>query len=123
MVLSVRRRIAGIARAEPDRTALVGFGADLAEQVLSWREFANRVADAADALSAATGASTGIPKMSARPGPLRYNPVRTPSVVIRLAGYKIPKHFTFTNQVPRSAASKIQRWRLAPYHENGASPP
>jgi hypothetical protein len=25
--------------------------------------------------------------------------------------------------VPRPAASKIQRWRLAPYHENGATPP
>ena len=40
----------------------------------------------------------------------------------RLAGYKIPKHFTFVDQVPRSAAGKIQRWRLAPYHENGATP-
>jgi hypothetical protein len=53
MVLSVRRRIAGTARAEPDRAALVGFGADLAEQVMSWREFAGRVAGAADALGAA----------------------------------------------------------------------
>ena len=53
MVLSVRRRIADIARAEPDRTAFVGFGTDLAEQVLSWREFAGRVADAAGALGAA----------------------------------------------------------------------
>ena len=53
MVVSVRRRIAGIARAGPDRAALVGFGADLAEQVLSWREFAGRVADAAGALRAA----------------------------------------------------------------------
>ena len=183
MVLSVRRRIADTARAEPDRTALVGFDTDLAEQVLSWREFANRVADAADALAAAldrrtrscavvpagntvpaaigiaaaltaevpvfplnpgtppaerdallgllgrrfghgylmdaqlrpqrmdlppgpeppaegpgqlntvayllaTGASTGIPKISARPGPLRYDPVRTPSVVIRQAGWR-----------------------------------
>ena len=41
----------------------------------------------------------------------------------RLAGYKIPKHFTFVDQVPRSAAGKIQRWRLAPHHENGASSP
>jgi bile acid-coenzyme A ligase len=41
----------------------------------------------------------------------------------RLAGYKIPKHFTFVDQVPRSAAGKIQRWRLAPHHENGATPP
>ena len=199
MALSVRRRIAGIARAEPDRTALVGFGTGLAEQVLSWREFAGRVADAAGALRAvldrstrscavvpagntlpaaigiaaaltaevpvfplnpatppperdallrllgrrfehgylmdaqlrpqridlpagpgppaggsaaaegpgqfsaaaegpgqfsavayllATGASTGIPKISARPGPLRYDPVRTPSVVIRQAGWR-----------------------------------
>ena len=53
MALSVRRRIADIARAEPDRTALVGFDTDLAEQVVSWREFADRVADAADALRAA----------------------------------------------------------------------
>jgi bile acid-coenzyme A ligase len=41
----------------------------------------------------------------------------------RLAGYKIPKHFTFVDQVPRSAAGKVQRWRLAPLHENGATPP
>jgi bile acid-coenzyme A ligase len=179
MVLSVRRRIADIARAEPDRTALVGFDTHLAEQVLSWREFAGRVADAASALRAAldrrmrscavvpagntlpaaigiaaalaaevpvfplnpgtppaerdallrllgrrfahgylmegqlrpqridlpagseppagasavayllaTGASTGIPKISARPGPLRYDPVRTPSVVIRQTGWR-----------------------------------
>src|SRR5207244_6815716 len=33
-------------------TALVGFDTDLAEQVLSWREFADRVADAAGALCA-----------------------------------------------------------------------
>ena len=198
-VLSVRRRIADIARAEPDRTALVGFDTHLAEQVLSWREFADRVADAAGALRAAldrrtrscavvsagntlpaaigvaaaltaevpvfplnpatplaerdallrllgrrfahgylmdaqlrpqridlpagpeppagasaaaegpgqfsaaaegpgqfntvayllaTGASTGLPKISARPGPLRYDPVRTPSVVIRQTGWR-----------------------------------
>jgi bile acid-coenzyme A ligase len=179
MALSVRQRIADIARAEPDRTALVGFGTDLAEQVLSWREFADRVADAADTLRAAldqstrsctvlpaantlpaaigiaaalaaevpvfplnpasppaerdallrllgrrfghgylmdallrpqrmdlpagpeppadasavayllaTGASAGIPKISARPGPLRYDPVRTPSLVIRHTGWR-----------------------------------
>ena len=178
MVLSVRRRIADTARAEPDRTALVGFDAHLAEQVLSWREFADRVADAAGALRAAldrrtrscavvsagntlpaaigvaaaltaevpvfplnpatppaerdallrllgrrfrhgylmdaqlrpqrielsagpeppagasvayllaTGASTGIPKISVRPGPLRYDPVRTPSLVIRQTGWR-----------------------------------
>jgi bile acid-coenzyme A ligase len=58
MVLSVRRRIADIARAEPDRTALVGFDSHLAEQVLSWREFADRVADAADELSATLDRST-----------------------------------------------------------------
>jgi bile acid-coenzyme A ligase len=40
----------------------------------------------------------------------------------RLAGYKIPKNFTFIDQVPRSAAGKVQRWRLAPHHENGAPP-
>jgi bile acid-coenzyme A ligase len=179
MVLSARRRIADIARAEPDRTALVGFDAHLAEQVLSWREFADRVEDAADELFAAldrstpscavvpadntlptaisiaaalaaevpvfpmnkatppaerdallrllgrrfahgylmdpqlrpermglpagaeppaggsavayllaTGASSGIPKISARPGPLRYDPVWTPSLVIRQTGWR-----------------------------------
>jgi bile acid-coenzyme A ligase len=183
MAVSVRRRIADIARAEPDRTALVGFDTDLAEQVVSWREFADRVAGAAGALRAvldrstrscavvpagntlpaaigiaaaltaevpvfplnpgtppaerdallrllgrrfehgylmdaqlrpqridlpagprppaegpgqfstvayllATGASTGIPKISARPGSLRYDPVRTPSVVIRQTGWR-----------------------------------
>ena len=40
------------------RTALVGFDAHLAEQVLSWREFADRVADAADELRAALDRST-----------------------------------------------------------------
>ena len=179
MTLSVRHRIAGTARAEPDRTALVSFGTDLAEQVLSWQEFADRVADAAGALHAAldrrtrscaivpagntlpaaigvaaaltaevpvfplnpatppaeqdallrllgrrfahgylmdaqlrpqridlpagpeppadatavayllaTGASTGIPKISARPGPLRYDPAQTPSLVIRQTGWR-----------------------------------
>jgi bile acid-coenzyme A ligase len=188
MAASVRRRIADIARAEPDRTALAGFDTHLAEQALSWREFADRVADAADELCAvldqgrpdqstrscvvvpagntlpaaigiaaalaaevpvfpvnpatppaerdallgllgrrfaygyqmdaqlrpqrldlpagpepagasalgmkdtaylvATGASTGIPKISARPGPLRYDPAWTPSLVIRQAGWR-----------------------------------
>jgi bile acid-coenzyme A ligase len=179
MMLSVRRRIADIAHAEPDQTALVGFDTHLAEQVLSWREFGERVADAAGALRAtlnpgtrscavvpagntlpaaigiaaaltaevpvfplnpatpqaeqdallrllgrrfahgylmdaqlrpqridlsagsgppadagavayllATGASTGIPKISARPGPLRYDPARTPSLVIRQTGWR-----------------------------------
>jgi len=189
MVLSVRRRIADIARAEPDRTALIGFDAHLCEQVLSWRDFADRVTDTADALRAAlnrpgpaataldpstrscavvqagntvpaaigiaaaltaevpvfplnpatptaerdallrllgrrfahgylidaqlrpqridlpagacgsgqsgsvayllaTGASTGIPKISARPGPLRYDPAWTPSLVIRQTGWR-----------------------------------
>ena len=194
MVLSVRARIAGIARDRPDQTALIGFGTDLAEQVLSWREFAGQVADTADTLRGAldpgtrpcavvragntvpaaigiaaalvagvplfplnpaapaaerdvllrlvgarfghcyliddqlrprridmpagppppgtsaaaaggsgavaagqsgavayllaTGASTGIPKISARPGPLVYDPVRTPSLVIRQAGWR-----------------------------------
>ncbi|NUT48230.1 MAG: AMP-binding protein [Saccharothrix sp.] len=39
----------------------------------------------------------------------------------RLAGYKIPKHFTFVDRLPRSAAGKIQRWRLAPSDEGGAT--
>jgi bile acid-coenzyme A ligase len=30
----------------------------------------------------------------------------------RLAGYKIPKQFTFVEAIPRSASGKIQRWRL-----------
>jgi bile acid-coenzyme A ligase len=179
MALSVRRRIADIARAEPDRTALVGFDASLAEQALSWREFADQVLAGADELGAAlsrgtpscavvpadntvatavgiaaalaaqvpvfpmskaappperdallrllgrrfahgylmdprlrpepmdlpagagrpadggtvayllaTGASSGIPKISARPGPLRYDPASTPSLVIRQAGWR-----------------------------------
>lgn len=29
-----------------------------------------------------------------------------------LAGYKIPKHITFVDHVPRSASGKVQRWRL-----------
>jgi bile acid-coenzyme A ligase len=179
MVLSVRRRIADIARAEPERIALIGFDASLAEQVISWREFADRVLSAADELRAAlnrstpscavvptdntlpaaigiaaalaaevpvfpmnkatrpaerdallrllgrrfahgylmdpelgpeqvglpadaepsadgsavayllaTGASSGIPKISARPGPLRYDPASTPSLVIRQTGWR-----------------------------------
>ncbi|MFL6141275.1 MAG: class I adenylate-forming enzyme family protein [Labedaea sp.] len=36
----------------------------------------------------ATGGSTGIPKISVRPGPLRYDPARTPSLVIRQAGWR-----------------------------------
>jgi bile acid-coenzyme A ligase len=179
MAVSVRQRIADIARAEPDGTALVGFDAGLAERTVSWRELADRVADAADTLRAAldsgtrscavvlasntlpaamgiaaalaaevpvfplnpatppaerdallgllgrqfghgylldaqlrpqrvdlpagpepparasavayllaTGASSGIPKISARPGPLRYVPGLTPSMVIRQAGWR-----------------------------------
>ncbi|HET9143119.1 AMP-binding protein [Actinophytocola sp.] len=38
----------------------------------------------------------------------------------RLAGYKIPKQFTFVDRIPRSAAGKLQRWRLDPNHEGGA---
>jgi bile acid-coenzyme A ligase len=188
VAVSLRRRIADIARAEPDLTAIVGFDASMAEQVLPWREFADRVADAAEELRAAlnqgtrscavvpadntlpavigiaaalaaevpvfplnpatppaerdalvgllgrrfthgylmdaqlrpqridwpagsagsggddppepprqtgavayllaTGASTGIPKISARPGPLRYDPALTPSLVIRQTGWR-----------------------------------
>ncbi|MEU4767583.1 AMP-binding protein [Actinosynnema sp. NPDC023794] len=178
MTLPVHRRIADIARAEPGRTALIGFDPDLAEQVLSWGELAESVADAVAALRAAldpdvpscvvveaantlaaatgiatalaaevpvfplnpatpaaerdvlfgllgrryghvhlmdagnrpgaaivsatppstrdgaaayllaTGASTGVPKVSARPGPLRYDPARTPSLVIRQTGWR-----------------------------------
>ncbi|MEU4446703.1 AMP-binding protein [Actinosynnema sp. NPDC050801] len=177
MTLPVHRRIADIARAEPGRTALIGFDADLAEQTLSWGELAGSVDDAVAALRAAldpdmpscvvveaantlaaatgiaaalaaevpvfplnpatpaaerdvllgilgrryghvhlmdagnrpgpaivsatppstrdgvayllaTGASTGVPKVSARPGPLRYDPARTPSLVIRQTGWR-----------------------------------
>ncbi|QFZ21244.1 AMP-binding protein [Saccharothrix syringae] len=174
MALPVHRRIDEVARAEPDRTALVGFDADLVEHTVSWRELASRVADAAGALRVvgagscvvveaantvaaatgiaaalaaevpvfplnpatppaerdlllgllgrrfdrvhllderhrprpvdvpggparpggpvayllATGASTGVPKISARPGPLRYDPARTPSLVIRQTGWR-----------------------------------
>jgi bile acid-coenzyme A ligase len=178
MTLPVHRRIADIARAEPGRTALIGFDADLAEQTLSWGELAESVEDAVAALRAAldpdvpscvvvdaantlaaaagiaaalaaevpvfplnpatpaaerdvlfgllgrryghvhlmdagnrpgqaivsatppstrdgavayllaTGASTGVPKVSARPGPLRYDPARTPSLVIRQTGWR-----------------------------------
>ncbi|XVS61671.1 AMP-binding protein [Actinosynnema sp. CA-299493] len=147
--LPVRQRIADIARDAPDRPALIGFDADLAEVALSWRELADRVAesasrttgpyavveaantvDAAVAIAAAlaaevpvfplnpatppaerdvllaqlasrfdredhgvayllaTGASAGIPKIAARPGPLRYDPRRTPSLVIRQTGWR-----------------------------------
>ncbi|MCC8242951.1 AMP-binding protein [Saccharothrix luteola] len=178
MALPVHRRITDIARAEPGRTALIGFDPELAEQVLSWGELADSVADAVAALRAAldpdvpscvvveaantlaaatgiaaalaaevpvfplnpatpaaerdvlfgllgrryahvhlmdagnrpgsaivsatppsthdgaaayllaTGASTGVPKISARPGPLRYDPARTPSLVIRQTGWR-----------------------------------
>ncbi|TDP92976.1 bile acid-coenzyme A ligase [Labedaea rhizosphaerae] len=36
----------------------------------------------------ATGASTGLPRISARPGPLRYDAARTPSLVIRQTGWR-----------------------------------
>lgn len=177
MTLSVHQRITDIARAEPERTALVGFDADLVEHSSSWQELADLVGSAADALRTAvdpdtpscvvveagntlaaatgiaaalaaevpvfplnpatppaerdvllgllgrrfghvhlmddrlrpqpaipypasarqtgavayllaTGASTGIPKISARPGPLRYDPARTPSLVIRQTGWR-----------------------------------
>ncbi|ROP35013.1 AMP-binding protein [Saccharothrix texasensis] len=178
MPLTVHRRIADIARAEPGRTALIGFDTDLAEQTLSWGELAESVDGAVAALRAAldpdvpscvvveatntlaaatgiaaalaaevpvfplnpatpaaerdvlfgllgrryghvrlmdagnrpgpaivsaappsgrggaaayllaTGASTGVPKVSARPGPLRYDPARTPSLVIRQTGWR-----------------------------------
>jgi bile acid-coenzyme A ligase len=41
----------------------------------------------------------------------------------RLAGFKIPKQFQFVDHLPRSAAGKAQRWRLAPTHQNGTTPP
>ncbi|WP_367128737.1 AMP-binding protein [Saccharothrix sp. HUAS TT1] len=174
MTLSVHQRITGIARAEPERAALIGFDADLVERTLSWREFADEVdrgvaalraaldpnvrscvvVEAGNTLAAATGiaaalaaevpvfplnpgtppaerdvlvgllgrrfehvrltgdhdqpvraaappppagdvayllatgASTGVPKISAKPGPLRYDPARTPSLVIRQTGWR-----------------------------------
>ncbi|MFL6126426.1 AMP-binding protein [Actinophytocola sp.] len=36
----------------------------------------------------ATGGSTGVPKISVRPGPLRYDAGRTPSLVIRQTGWR-----------------------------------
>ena len=177
MILTVQQRITDTARTDPDRTAIIGFDTDQAEQALSWQEFADRVKSAADALRAAlddgtpscavvpaantlgaaggiaaalaaevpvfplnpatppaerdallrllgrrfehgylmdaepgpqrldlstahrppagavayllaTGASTGVPKISARPGPLRYDQGRTPSLVIRQTGWR-----------------------------------
>ncbi|MFI9007915.1 AMP-binding protein [Actinosynnema sp. NPDC053489] len=172
MALTVHRRIAEIAAGAPDRTALVGFDADLVEQPLSWRAFAGAVEDGVAALRSAldpdvpscvvveaantpaaaigiaaalaaevpvfplnpatppaerdvllgllsrrfghvhapgsgprpptgpvvptgpvayllaTGASTGVPKISAKPGPLRHDPDRTPSLAIRQTGWR-----------------------------------
>ena len=39
----------------------------------------------------------------------------------RLSGYKIPKQFTFTDRIPRSAAGKAERWRLSLPPENGVT--
>lgn len=174
--LSVRQRIADIARDEPARTALIGFDGELAERTLSWREFAGLVEETADAVRAlpasscvvveagntlsaatgiiaalaaevpvfplnpttppaerttltrvlgrrfgqvhllrpdgrpsrvdlppgpepppddrtpayllATGGSTGVPKIAMRPGPLRYDAARTPSLPIRQTGWR-----------------------------------
>jgi bile acid-coenzyme A ligase len=36
----------------------------------------------------ATGGSTGVPKIAVRPGPLRYDPARTPSLPIRQTGWR-----------------------------------
>jgi bile acid-coenzyme A ligase len=192
VTLSVAARIAGTARDRPGQAALVGYGPDLAEQVLSWPEFAGQVAETAGALRGAlapgtgscavvpaantvpaavaitaalaagvpvfplnpgtppgerdallgllgarfghgyliddrlrprridlgtppgppgtstgagtpagggggagevayllaTGGSTGVPRIWARPGPLRYDPARVPSLVIRQAGWR-----------------------------------
>jgi bile acid-coenzyme A ligase len=174
MTVPFGQRIAGTVRTAPDRPALIGFGTDVAEQTVSWRELGELVADAASRLRAlpgspcivveaansvaavtaiaavlaaelpvfplnpatppaertvllhllgkrfreiyrldegtrpvrvdlppgsppddhpvgyllATGGSTGIPKISVRPGPLRYDPARTPSLVIRQAGWR-----------------------------------
>jgi bile acid-coenzyme A ligase len=174
--LSVQQRISAIARDEPARTALIGFDSELAEQSLSWRDFAELVEEAAGALRAlpgsscvvveasntlpavtgivaalaaevpvfplnpatppaeratllrvlgrrfgqvhllpphgrpqrvdlppappppqedkaaayllATGGSTGVPKIAMRPGPLRYDAARTPSLPIRQTGWR-----------------------------------
>ena len=53
MILTVRQRITDTARADPDRTAIIGFDTDQAEQALSWQEFADRVKGMADALRGA----------------------------------------------------------------------
>jgi len=49
----------------------------------------DRPADAdAAAYLLVTGGSSGVPKISVRPGPLRYDAGRTPSLVIRQAGWR-----------------------------------
>ncbi|MBY8853920.1 hypothetical protein K7G98_39090, partial [Saccharothrix sp. MB29] len=68
MTLSVHRRIADIARAEPGRTALIGFDADLAEQTMSWGELAGSVDDAVAALRAAWSKSSGRRRTSSTGG-------------------------------------------------------
>jgi bile acid-coenzyme A ligase len=55
MFLSVQQRITDIARAAPDQTALVGFGADLVENTLSWRELADVAGKTAAVLRALPG--------------------------------------------------------------------
>jgi bile acid-coenzyme A ligase len=52
MRTSVRQRIADIARTAPEDTALVGFDAELAEQSLCWREFAETTDDLVGSLRA-----------------------------------------------------------------------
>jgi bile acid-coenzyme A ligase len=39
-----------------------------------------------------------------------------------LAGYKIPKQYTFVDQVPRSAAGNDPTLAAGLQHENGAAP-
>jgi bile acid-coenzyme A ligase len=55
----VRRRIADIANVSPEKPAVIGFDENSAEQVLTWRELAERSGRLADALLADAG-RTGV---------------------------------------------------------------
>lgn len=59
MSISMRQRMTDIAQTSPDRPAVIGFDGDSAEQVLSWRELAERSGRQADALVAAAARGTG----------------------------------------------------------------
>ena len=60
MSTPVRERIADIAAASPDGVAVVGFDDNSAEQVLTWRELAERSARLADAVRAGGGGVVAV---------------------------------------------------------------